>query len=119
LSISIREACRRFLDDLDETVPQPAFERYAKALDAFTTYLDDVGVVEIDRLSMEHVGEFLLAGYPVEEASVTEVGDLWTALKRFVKWLDQRRLLRLWREFRRAGFPFREDCLTPVGVDRT
>ena len=99
LPITVQDASRRFLEDLDETVPQPTLERYMKAMGGFLEYLQDAGVAQVDQLESAHVEEYLLMGYPVEDADVTGVRDLWHVLNRFVKWLDRRKLSRVRRRF--------------------
>ena len=94
MSMTIQEAAGGFFEDLDEQVVRPRFERIAKALARFLEYLEKEGVKEVEAVGIEHVEDFLYDVFPHAEASSRDVSDTWHSLKRFVKWLHQRKLNR-------------------------
>ena len=98
-SLTIHEAARGFLEDVDESVVRPKFDRIAEALAVFLSYLDENSVTQVSSLQIEHVEEFLFVGFAFDEMSQAEIGDIWHSVKRFLKWLEQRKYSGVYEEF--------------------
>ena len=98
-SLTVQEAARGFLEDVDESVVRPKFDRIAKALGVFLSYLDESSVTQVSSLRIEHVEEFLFVGFPFDEMTQAEIGDIWYSVRRFLKWLEQREYSGVYEEF--------------------
>ena len=98
-SPTIQGAARRFLEDVDESVVRPKFDRIAKALGVFLDYLDESSVTQVSSLRIRHVEEFLFVGFPFDEMSPAEISDIWYSVKRFLKWLEKRDYSDVYGEF--------------------
>jgi len=100
---------------MDEVVVRPKYDRIATALSLFLKYLDEKDVAEVSSLRIGHVEEFLFVGFPFDEMTRAEVDDVWYSVKRFLKWLQQRKLSDVYDEYAVRKADLREARSGPSG----
>jgi len=110
LSITIREAAAAFLQELDEAVVRPKYERIAKALERLVAYLTDNGIVEVGLLEIDDVERFLQTASSDNELTRADVSDVWHSVRRFLKWLKRKKYaVEVYREFAARKKDLREE----------
>jgi len=110
LSITIREAAAAFLQELDEGVVRPKYERIAKVLERLVAYLTGNGVEEARFLGFDHIERFLQTSSSDGELTRLDVSDVWHSVKRFLKWLRRKKYsVEVYQEFVARQKGLRED----------
>ena len=110
MSITIREAAGAFLQELDEAVVRPKYERIAEVLERLVAHLSANGVEEPRLLAIDHIEGFLQTASSDDELTGLEVSDVWHSVKRFLKWLKRKKYsVEVYQEFVARQKGLRED----------
>jgi len=112
LPITIQEALRQFLEEEDEAVARPRFERIAAALSRFVGHQSEHGVPDVSSLTLDQVEEFLETAAPGGQPTPRDTSDTWYSVKRFLKWLKRKKYSGVYDEFSREQGRLREELRT-------
>ena len=90
MSETVRVAIARYLEEVDEHVVRPRYEKTARVLSIFLEWLSEQNIADFSKLSEEHGCVFMERLIARFGEGSRDIAEAETVMKRFAKWVKRK-----------------------------